>query len=87
MITYYLINLHKFLDKCDKDGFICGEMFCESPLNRYFTSLFMYKFGDDFDYVYDYVDELIMNQYIDENKMLVEVTDYYLDLLNKNKTT
>jgi hypothetical protein len=87
MITHYLIKLHKFLDKCEKDGFICGEMFCESPLNNYFFTLFMIKFGDNFDYVYDYVEDLLINKNMDEEKILVEVTDYYLDLLNKNKTT
>lgn len=85
MITDYCIRLHKFFEKCDKDGYICPEKFSDSPLNLYFLNLFQYKFGEHFDYVYDYIEEHIMNENIDFEKTKKEVTDFYLDLINKKE--
>ena len=83
MITDYCIKIQKFYEKCDKEGYICYEHFAEGALNSYFMNLFMYKFGNNFDYVWDYIESHIMSDNISYDKVLVEVTDFYLDLLNK----
>ena len=83
MITDYCIKIQKFYEKCDKEGYICYEHFAGGALNSYFMTLFMYKFGDNFDYVWDYIESHIMSDNISYDKVLVEVTDFYLDLLNK----
>ena len=77
------VKIQKFYEKCDKEGYICYEHFAEGALNSYFMNLFMYKFGDNFDYVWDYIESHIMSDNISYDKVLVEVTDFYLDLLNK----
>ena len=76
--SFKLQDLFTYFDS--KNCYIIDEVYLEGDVNNYMYSIFNYKFGKHYDLLFDYIDDF---GYDDRSKLTNDITDFYLDLMNK----